>query len=598
MNLRAGEESSGETYSHPIIWHEWGPYPFELARERNQPVILWIGAVWCYWCSVMDETTFQDADVIDFVNSNFICIRVDNDHRPDINSRYNVGGWPTTAFLTGHGGILAGATYLPPDQFIAMLMEVQRAYQDQKPHLYEQANNLFRQRQDQVNKIKSSADLDPIEVQRIARKSAGIYDPLNGGFGEEPKFPSCSVLRLVLDLYRVTKEEFYRIIIEKTLRGMCEGELWDSIDGGFFRFCNLSNWTDAQHEKMLEDNIGLAAIYLDASVLLDNDNYRRIANQTLDYITANLFDRNALGFRGSQGAHSDYFSLSKTDRIGLPIPEIDDWCYVNLSAQTISVLFRACWMLERPDLLEIGRAVLDRLIAKLRDNDLFHIFKSEFNASDQTMLLCDWASFLNVLMDSHNWDSSNRNSLAVAIEVAETLVSVFYDKENGGFFDTALDEQAVGYLKLREKPLPDNLLAIEGMLKLYNATLDNAYHHIVDDSLRAYANTYGDYGEYAASYGLLQEQFLNPQVEITVEGNPLDKSTSELLKAAGRTNARQLLIKPLLDSNYVGQAQAFVCYASTCMPPVQDPVSIQEQISSLLSVSHSDQDDIFERFSI
>ena len=192
------------------------------------------------------------------------------------------------------------------------------------------------------------------------------------------------------------------------------------------------------------------------------------------------------------------------------------------------------------------------------------------------MLLCDWASLLNVLMDSHNWDNPNQKSLAMAVEVAVTLVSVFYDKANGGFFDTAEDENAVGYLKLREKPLPDNLLAIEGLLKLYNATLDSAYHEIVNDSLSAFTKTYGDYGEYAASYGLLQERFLNPQVEITVEGRPLDKSTLELLKAAGRTNVRQLLIKPLLDSNYVGQAQAVVCYASTCMPPVQDPVSLQE----------------------
>ena len=598
MNLRAGEEPSGEIHVHPIFWHEWGPYPFELARERNQPVILSIGAVWCYWCSVMDKTTFQDVDVIDFLNANFICIRVDNDHRPDINSRYNVGGWPTTAFLTGHGGIVAGATYLPPDQFIAMLVEVQRAYQDQKPNLYEQANNLFRQRQDQVAKIKSSSDLDPMEVQRIARRSAGIYDPLNGGFGEEPKFPSCSVLRLVLDLYRITKEEFYRIIIEKTLKGMCEGELWDSIDGGFFRFCNLANWTDAQHEKMLEDNIGLAAIYLDAWVLFEYDGYRNIANKTIDYIIGNLYDCEAIGFRGSQGAHSDYYKLSKPERMDLPNPEIDEWCYVNLSAQTASALFRAYWILERPDLLEIGRLVLDKLVTKSRDNDLFHVFKPESSESHRLMLLCDWASLLNVLMDSHNWDSSNQNSLPMAVEVASTLVSVFYDKENGGFFDTAEDKNAVGYLKLREKPLPDNLLAIEGLLKLYNATLDNAYHEIVNDSLSAFTKTYGDYGEYAASYGLLQDRFLNPQVEITVEGHPLDKSTFELLQAAGRTNVRQLLIKPLLDSNYVGQAQAVVCYASACMPPVRDPVSIQEQINSLLSVSNSDQNDIFKRFSI
>ena len=129
MNLRVEGEPSGSQSGQQIDWLPWGPAPFELARQRNQPVLLSIGAVWCYWCQVMEETTFQDPGVIEFIIQNFVPVRVDNDHRPEINARYNVGGWPTTAFLTGHGGIVAGATYLPADQLLAMLMEVQRAYQ-------------------------------------------------------------------------------------------------------------------------------------------------------------------------------------------------------------------------------------------------------------------------------------------------------------------------------------------------------------------------------------------------------------------------------------------------------------------------------------
>ena len=101
MNSKIEEESSGEPNAGLVIWHDWDSHAFELARQRNQPVILSIGAVWCYWCGVMQDTTFSDPDVVEFVNSNFVCVRVDNDHRPDINSRYNVGGWPTTAFHLG-----------------------------------------------------------------------------------------------------------------------------------------------------------------------------------------------------------------------------------------------------------------------------------------------------------------------------------------------------------------------------------------------------------------------------------------------------------------------------------------------------------------
>ena len=601
MNSKIEEESSGEPNAGLVIWHDWGSQAFELARQRNQPVILSIGAVWCYWCGVMQDTTFSDPDVVAFVNSNFVCVRVDNDHRPDINSRYNVGGWPTTAFLTGHGGIVAGATYLPPDQFIAMLIEVQKAYQGQKPDLYQQANNLFRQRQDRVARIKASGDLDPLEIQRIVRKTAGIYDPINGGFGEEPKFPSCSVIRLVLDSYRTTGEAFYGIIAEKTLTQMAAGSLRDSIDGGFFRFCNFDNWTEAQHEKMLDDNIGLAGIYMDAWMLLEDESYKAVANETLDYIIHNLYAPDYKGFRGSQGAHSEYYNLGRQERIDQPTPSIDPSCYVDRSAQAASLLFKAYWVMGRLELLEIARLVLTNLVSKLRANDLFHVFG--VIESQPLVLLSDWASFLNALMDAHNWDIPNRGSLEIAVEVAEILIDLFYDQENGGFFDIVNDDQAVGYLKLREKPLPENLIVIEGMLKLYNATSNDRYHTIMNNTLKAYISTYGDYGEYAAAYGLLQERFLSPEVEITIEGNTTDKSTFELLKGAFQLQTAHLLIRPVLNEDHQGGAEASICLSSVCMPPVQDVQGLRDQISSIesnlqLCQGQISQDRRFEHFQL
>jgi len=97
-----------------IGWREWGADAFAAARAEDKPILLGISAVWCHWCHVMDETTYSDQGVIDVINREYIPIRVDNDLRPDVNNRYNMGGWPTTAFLTPQGDILTGATYLPP----------------------------------------------------------------------------------------------------------------------------------------------------------------------------------------------------------------------------------------------------------------------------------------------------------------------------------------------------------------------------------------------------------------------------------------------------------------------------------------------------
>ena len=111
-----------------VAWLPWGHEAFEFAQDNDRPILLSINAVWCYWCHEMDAGAYADPDVIKFVNHHFTPVRVDTDHRPDVNARYNVGGWPTTSFLTPHGGFMAGATYLPPDQLLAMLDEVRRAY--------------------------------------------------------------------------------------------------------------------------------------------------------------------------------------------------------------------------------------------------------------------------------------------------------------------------------------------------------------------------------------------------------------------------------------------------------------------------------------
>ena len=167
-----------------------------MAQAQDRPVLLSISAVWCYWCHVMEETTFSDEEVARFVNDNFVAILVDNDHRPDVNARYNVGGWPTTAFLTPHGGSIAGATFLPADQFLSMLVEIKRAYDEDKAGIYDQAAQIHRQRQEYLGRVAAAGEPDRRLVDVIARRMAGAHDPRNGGFGEDPKFPSAPILKL------------------------------------------------------------------------------------------------------------------------------------------------------------------------------------------------------------------------------------------------------------------------------------------------------------------------------------------------------------------------------------------------------------------
>jgi hypothetical protein len=113
-----------------IEWRPWGEAAFAEARRRGRPVLLSLSAVWCHWCHVMDETSYSDPRIIASANRDYVPVRVDNDRDPDVNRRYNMGGWPTTAFLTAGGEVITGATYLPPDDMAAALDNV-RAYFDE-----------------------------------------------------------------------------------------------------------------------------------------------------------------------------------------------------------------------------------------------------------------------------------------------------------------------------------------------------------------------------------------------------------------------------------------------------------------------------------
>ncbi len=102
--------SPRDNRAHEIRWREWGEEAFAEAKQQDKPILLSLSAVWCHWCHVMDETSYSDPGVISYINEHYIPVRVDNDQRPDINARYNMGGWPTTAFLTPDGELMTGGT--------------------------------------------------------------------------------------------------------------------------------------------------------------------------------------------------------------------------------------------------------------------------------------------------------------------------------------------------------------------------------------------------------------------------------------------------------------------------------------------------------
>ena len=579
--------------AHCIEWLPWAGSTFDRAQAEDKPVLLSITASWCYWCHVMDETTYSDPGVQSLLARSFIAVRVDNDHRPDINARYNVGGWPTTGFLTPHGGLIGGATYLPPDQFLAMLMELEGAYRADKPRLYEQSRELLQQRRVHARRTTAGAEVESSLVDRVSRIVAGAYDAIEGGFGSEPKFTNPAILRFVLHLYRVTGEEFYGSMLRKTLGRMADSSMFDEVDGGFFRYSTPADWSEPQREKMLEDNVHLARLYLDASITLQPghpelaERYREVSERTFGYVVNHLYDAERRGFHGSQGAHSDYFALTLEQRAVSVPPPLDSSCYTGPGAVAAGALLDASWKLGRPELGRIGLDVLERIDDLALSGAFGHVY-----SDDAPALLADWAGLLSGLMQAHASTAEPRY-LDRAVEVAAIMVDRFFDETGGGFFDIEADDNAVGHLQVREKPMPENMAAVQALLRLYQTTRNEDYRQLCEATLSAFAGVFREQGEFAADFGLTVNLYSNPMVEVTIEGDPEDPACRELLGAAVRLDSPNLEIKTVAAS---GAALAHVCLDTLCLPPVSTPAALAESAAGIDNQPDSPFRDIFQIF--
>jgi uncharacterized protein YyaL (SSP411 family) len=236
-------------------WLPWHADTFARAARERKPVLLSISASWCRACHEMDRTTYADPAVIDLATRRYVPVRVDTDQRPDINDRYNLGGWPTTAFLTPDGALLGGGTYLDAARMAGVLRQVADAFAR-----VSDAGDPLRLPIDETEPIPGAA----VDASQVF----DTFDREFGGFGIEPKFPLTSPLILALSLYRDEPDERYRVIVERTLDAIAEGGLCDRASGGYYRYATTRDWQLPHQEQLLETNARLLAAFAEAASTL------------------------------------------------------------------------------------------------------------------------------------------------------------------------------------------------------------------------------------------------------------------------------------------------------------------------------------------
>jgi uncharacterized protein YyaL (SSP411 family) len=607
MPNRLAQETSPYLLQHrdnPVDWYPWGPEALERAREEDRPILLSVGYSACHWCHVMERESFEDPQTAGYMNEHFVNVKVDREERPDVDAIYmeavqsmtGQGGWPMTVFLDPDGVPFYGGTYFPPDEgrgmpSFRMVMEaIVDAFERKREEIRERAG-ATRERLGAIGAVEPDPDVpDSSELDAAVARLVAAADREHGGFGGAPKFPPASALELLLARGE-TK------VVEETLDAMLAGGIYDQIGGGFARYSVDPVWLVPHFEKMLYDNALLAGAYLHGWQALGHERYRRVCEQTLDWMLREMRGpeggfysaldadsegeegrfyvwtpeqiREVLGDRAdaviefygvSEGGNFEGASIlhlaagadaepppgldearrelyeARSRRVW---PGLDDKRLASWNALAISALAEAGAVLGREDYLGAAVACADFVLNSMRTDDgrLLRTYKdgdARLNA-----YLEDHAFLLEALLTLYE-SSFEPRRFVQARDLAETMIARFGDPERGGFYSTAGDhEELIARRKeIGDHPIPSgNSSAALGLLRLAALTGEHAYERQADGVFALFAKPAVGHPETFAHLLRALDFKLSPTRELALVGDDL----SELL-AVVRSELRPHLV--------------------------------------------------------
>ena len=285
---------------NPVDWYAWDEEAFRHAREQDKPIFLSIGYSTCHWCHVMAEESFEDEDVAALLNDTFICIKVDREERPDIDSTYmtaaqaitGTGGWPLTVFMTPDRRPFYAATYLPKHArygqpgLMEIVPRIRELWDTDREELLTTAGRIATALRNMTLPSDGLPNQDSLEAGY--RQLHDAYDAVHGGFGTAPRFPTPHRLLFLLRYWRRTSISGALNMVEATLQAMHNGGMYDHVGGGFHRYATDAAWHVPHYEKMLYDQALLVIAHLEAYQATGRQRYADVAMETLDYVLRDM----------------------------------------------------------------------------------------------------------------------------------------------------------------------------------------------------------------------------------------------------------------------------------------------------------------------
>ena len=592
MTNRLARETSPYLLQHahnPVDWYAWGDEAFAKARAEDKPILLSVGYSACHWCHVMERESFENREIAEVMNRHFVSVKVDREERPDVDQIYmqavqsmtGHGGWPMTVFLTPEGMPFYGGTYFPPvdrhglPAFPRLLHSIAEAWQTRKGEVLQSSTQIAAEL-NRTERLRASSTLLTEDVLFSAFQGLSAqFDDARGGQDGAPKFPQPMSWEFVLRFWKRGGNPRAREMVETTLTRMARGGMYDQLGGGFHRYSVDAEWLVPHFEKMLYDNGQLASLYLHGWLAFGDAEYRRICEETLDYVLREMTDP-AGGFYSAQDAdsegHEGKFFVWTADEVrevlgpteaqvalaywgvdrgsnfegrnilwvpGEPAPERvagarralfdgrkrrvhpgrDDKVLASWNGLACRALAEAGRALGRPDYVAAAvknaAFVLDEMRA---DGRLLRTWKG--GQAKLKGYLEDYAMVAAALVEVYE-ATFERRWLDEARRLADEMLRLFWDDEVKGFYDTGRDHER---LIVRPRNLFDNAVpcgssvAIETLLRLKVLTGETRYETRALAALRSMVDLMSRYPGGFGRFLCAHDFNLGPVVEVALLG--------------------------------------------------------------------------------
>ncbi len=607
MANRLAQETSPYLLQHahnPVEWYPWGDEAFARARTEDKPILLSVGYSACHWCHVMERESFESHPIAALMNQHFVNVKVDREERPDVDQIYmqavqsmtGHGGWPMTVFLTPEGAPFYGGTYFPPEDrqgmpaFPRLLQAIADAWTNRRGEVLRSSQQIAAEL-NKADGLRASTQLLSQEILFSAYQGISAQlDERLGGLGGAPKFPQPMIWEFVLRFWKRSGNSLAKSMVETTLTRMARGGIYDQLGGGFHRYSVDAQWLVPHFEKMLYDNGQLASLYLHAWLAFGNPEYRRITEETLEYVLREMTDPSG-GFYSAQDADSEgeegkffvwspdevravlgagaddalrYWGVDRGPNFeghsilwvpGEPDPERiadarrrlfaareprvhparDDKVLAAWNGLALRAFAEAGRALGRADFVAAARRNAEFLMRDMRrDGRLLRTWKA--GQAKLKGYLEDYAMVAAALIDVYE-ATFERRWLDESRNLADEMLRLFWDESVGGFYDTGIDHEA---LIVRPRNLFDNAVpsgsavAIETLLRLRVLTGEASYESRALTALRAMADLMGRHPTAFGRFLCAHDFNLGPHVEVALIAPRLEETAGLVEEVFGR----------------------------------------------------------------